>query len=156
MKKVCAILLVMLCLCGCSIVGDIAGNVANAAVEELKTQVRQTLQSYKLEVLDVKTALGKLNGETDSSMQLFCAVLVTTQSNASLDACVAALDKVFEEAGYQAQTGRDVSHPHLVQKQLQYREIEWDADRQYYTVYAYSSDVSLKLPDLSGMIQDAA
>jgi len=153
MKKLIAAVLMLLCLCGCGVVGDIAGNVASAAVEELEKQVKQTIQSYKLEVLDVKITVGNLNSENDSAKQLFCAVLVTSESEASLQACVKALDAVFEEAGYTVQTGREISHPHLVNKQLQYKEVTLDPDKTYYTVYGYSSDVSLKLPDLSEMIQ---
>lgn len=154
MKKLFAVILVLLCLSGCGVVGDIAGNVANAAVTELEKQVKQTIQSYKLEALDVKITLGNLNSENEKAKQLFCAVLVTTQSESSLQTCVKALDAVFEEAGYQIQTGRDVTHPHLVNKQLQYKEVTMDPDKTYYTVYGYSSDVSIKLPDLSGMIKD--
>ena len=153
MKKLIAGILALLCLTGCGVVGDIAGNVANAAVEELEKQIKETAQSYKLEVLDVKATVGNLNSETESAKQLFCAVLVAAESEASLQACVKALDAVFEQAGYEVQTGREISHPHLVNKQLQYREFTEEPGKTYYTLYGYSSDVSLKLPDLSGMIQ---
>ena len=153
MKKMLVVVLALLCLCGCGVVGNIAGNVASAAVDELEKQVKETIQSYKLEVLDVKATVGNLNSEKENAKQLFCAVLVTAENDASLQACVKALDAVFEEAGYQIQTGLDVSHPDLVNKTLQYREVTMDPGKTYYTVYGYSSDVSLKLPDLSGMIQ---
>ena len=153
MKKWIAILLALLCLSGCSVVGDIAGNVANAALEELEKQVTQTIQSYKLEVLDVKATVGNLNSENANAKQLFCAVLVTAENEASIQACVKALDAVFEQAGYQTQTGLEITHPNLVNKQLTYKEVTLEDGKTYYTVYGYASDVSIKLPDLSGMIQ---
>ena len=158
MKKLCAAVLaaVMLCLCGCSVVGDIAGNVANAAVEELEKQVRQTLQTYKVDVVEVKAAMGNLNSENSSARQLFCAVLLKTDSETSLQTCVSALDKVFAEAGSMTQTGNRVEHPYLVHKQIEYKYTGFADGQTYYTVYGYAPDVSLKLPDLSGMIPTGA
>ena len=154
MKKLCAAVLAaaMLCLCGCGVVGDIAGNVANAAVEELEKQVKQTLQTYKVDVVEVKAAMGNLNTENDSAKQLFCAVLLKTDSESTLQSCVSALDKIFAEAGSMVQTGSRVEHPYLVHKQIEYKFTAFDDGQTYYTVYAYAPDVSLKLPDLSGMI----
>ena len=154
MKKLLSFLLTaaILCLSGCGVVGEIAGNVASAAAEELENQVKQVMQTYKVDVVEVKTALGNLNSNQDNARQLFCAVLLTTDSEASVQACVSALDAIFEEAGSMTQTGSHVEHKYLVHKQIDYKFTDFTEGKTYYTVYAYASDVSLKLPDLSGMI----
>ena len=158
MKKLLAVLLavVMLCLPGCGVVGDIAGSVANAAVKELETQVKQAMQNYQVDVVEVKTAMGNLNTNDPSAKQLFCVVLVKVNSESGLNACVSARDAIFEEAGSMVQTGSKVEHKYLVHKQLEYKFSDFSGDQTYYTVYAYSSDISLKLPDLSGMIPTGA
>ena len=158
MKKILALLLaaMLLCLSGCSgfgdIVGNIAGNVAQAAEEELKNQIRQTLQEYKIEVVEMKTAVGKLNSETDSKLQFFCAVLITASSDQGLNACVSALQAVFPEAGSMKQTQSKVEHSHLANKGITYDFTGFSDGKAYYTVYAYVPDISIKLPDLESMI----
>lgn len=154
MKKLIALLLVavLFCLPGCDVVGDIAGNVAEAAGEELKKQVQAALQEHKVEVVELKTAVGKLNSETDSKLQFFCAVLLTTNSQQSLNACVATLESLFPEAGSMVQTESKVTHPHLVNKSITYNFTGFSDEQVYYTVYAYVPDISIQLPDLEGMI----
>ena len=57
---------------GCSdVVGEIAGNVADAAVKELEKQVKATLEEYKVEVVEIKSAVGKLSNVSDSELQFF-------------------------------------------------------------------------------------
>ena len=68
MKKFTAFLMVLVLLvsfAGCSeVAGDIAGNVADAAKKELENQIKATFETYKIDILDMKSAVGKLNGET--------------------------------------------------------------------------------------------
>ena len=154
MKRMIALLLTVLVLClpGCAVVGDIAGNVAEAAGEELKNQIRKTLQEYKVEVVEMKTAMGKLNEETDSKLQFFCAVLITASSEQAVNACTATLQSVFPEAGVMVQTQSKVEHVHLVNKGITYDFAGFSDGKVYYTVYAYVPDISIKLPDLESMI----
>ena len=47
-------------LCGCGeVVSDIAGNVADAAAKELEAQIKKTVEEYKVEVVEIKSAIGK-------------------------------------------------------------------------------------------------
>jgi hypothetical protein len=154
MKKIVALLLatVLFCLTGCQVVGDIAGNVAEAASEELKKQVQQALQEHKVEVVELKTAVGKLNDESDAKLQFFCAVLLKTNSQDSLNACVGTLGSLFPESGSVVQTQSKVESDHLVHKGITYDFTGFSEDQVYYTVYAYVPDISIKLPDLESMI----
>ena len=67
-----AAILLLTSLTGCEVVSEIAGNVADAAMEELEAQVKETLETYKVEVVEIKTAVGKLNGSS-GDIQFFCA-----------------------------------------------------------------------------------
>ena len=74
MRKILAMLLtacMLLGVTGCAVVGDIAGNVADAAVKELENQLKATLAKHKVEVVEVKTAFGHLNGEDEKNLQFF-------------------------------------------------------------------------------------
>ena len=99
-KKFISFVLVLGLLCslaGCGdVAGEIAGNVAEAAKKELENQVKATFEKYKIEILDLKTAVGKLNGESED-VQFFCAVLVSSDSDAIPQSAADTLSKLFHD-----------------------------------------------------------
>ncbi len=145
MRKWIALLLAAVLLCGtfsgCSTVGDIAGNVADAAAKELESQLKTTLEKYKVQVVEVKTAFGKLNGDNDKATQFFCAALIKSESDTAAQTCATALDAIFETAGSMEQTGSRVAHFALVHKSIQYDHTDF-SDGNYYTVYVYNSSLT--------------
>ena len=89
-------------LCGCGeVVSDIAGNVADAAAKELEAQIKKTVEEYKVEVVEIKSAIGKLDNAVDSDQQFFCGVLVRSNSDAIPQSIAATLGSIFDEAGCQ-------------------------------------------------------
>ena len=146
-KYVCLVLVLMLVLsvfAGCSeTVGEIAGNVADAAMEELESQVKAKLEEYKVDVVELKTAVGKLNG-SDGKNQFFCGALVRSNSASGPESCAAALSKVFEDAGVTVQTGSKIASAYLEHKTLAFEHSDFDDGNTYYLIYAYTS----KLPTL--------
>ena len=150
-RKLLSLLLIITLLAtfstGCSETAtEIAGNVAKAAMEELKLQVQTVLEENNLEVIEIKPIMGVLNDDKDS-MKFFCAALVTADSTQLLDDCVSALKLVFEDAGLMVQTGRKVSSPYLVHQELIYDHTDFSAGN-YYTIYVYTSGFSDDLSDL--------
>ena len=123
---------------GCAVVGDIAGNVADAAVKELENQLKATLEKHKVEVVEVKTAFGQLNGDDEKALQFFCAALIKCESDTAAQTCATALDAVFEEAGSMAQTGSQFTHSALVHKTIQFDHADFSGGN-YYTIYVYNS-----------------
>ena len=148
-KIIAAVLIAsLLCgLCGCSTVAEIAGNVMAAASAELENQVKAALQEHKVEVIEVKTALGNLNSEDEKALQFFCAALITSESDSAANTCADALGKVFEESGAMVQTGSKVESQYLVHKEVVYDFTEFEDGKTYYTVYVYTSDISFQLPE---------
>ncbi len=133
----------MLCLmaCGCSVVGDIAGNVADAAAAELENQLKGTLEKHKVEVVELKTAFGQLNGEDEKALQFFCAALIKCASVTAAENCAKALDVVFEKAGSMTQSGSRVESEYLVHKTVAYDHTDFSGGN-YYTVYVYNSSLT--------------
>lgn len=151
MRKMSAILLVLVMvaslMAGCSAVGDIAGNVASAAMEELENQVKAVLEKNKVDVVELKTAFGKLNDE-GSKLQFFCAALIRSENEIAVEGCAKALDGVFEHTGVQIQTGSKVESEYLVHKEITFSHSDF-SDGTYYVVYAYNSDMSIDFPELT-------
>ena len=125
-------------LTGCGAVGEIAGNVADAARSELEKQVQTMLAEYKVDVVELKTTAGKLN-DGEGTFQFFCAVLVRAENDAIPQSCAAALDKTFQDAGVMPQTGSAIESPYLVKKSLSYKFTGFDDGSTYYTIYVYSA-----------------
>lgn len=123
---------------GCGKMGQIAESVADAAKEELESQVKKVLQEYKLELVEMKTAAGKLN-DNGESVQLFCAVLVRTENEGMVESCADALGKLFAQTGTMPQTDSAVLSPLLVHKSLSYRFSDFADGNTYYTIYVYSA-----------------
>ena len=151
MRKLICILLVVLLLtavAGCSTAGEIVDKVAQAAMEELKVQLQSTFEQNKIEVLQVKTAIGKLNDE-GSSLQLFFGFLVRSENPQQIQAVTEAMQKMFPHAGCAAQTGAAIESPYLVHKTLSF-----DADKvadpaNCYLVYLYIPDFAADLPEFT-------
>ena len=63
----------VLALCGCGgTAGEIANSVMNAAMKELQNQVTQLLERNKLEVVEVKTAVGQINEDGGKYYSTVC------------------------------------------------------------------------------------
>lgn len=119
-------------------VGEIADNVANAAKAELEKQVRAVFEEYKVDMVELKTAAGKLN-DGEGKFQFFCAVLVRAENDALPQACAKALANPFQDSGVVLQTGSAIASPYLVKKDLSYKFTGFDDGSTYYTVYVYSA-----------------
>ena len=145
MKRILVLLLsavlVFGCFAGCAAVGEIAGNVADAAAKELENQLKSTLEKHKVEVIEVKTAFGKLNGDDDKALQFFAAALIRCESDTAAENTATALDALFEQAGSMAQIESAVTHEALVHKTITYSHTDFSAGN-YYTVYVYNSSLT--------------
>ena len=150
MRKVICIFLVLgllAALSGCSAAGDIADKVAQAAMEELKVQVQATFEKNKIEVLQVKSALGKLNDD-GGKLQLYLAFLVRSENPQQIQAAADVLSKVGT-AGFAPQTGLTVESPYLVHKELSFDADKLTDPTNCYLVYLYVPDFSVDLPEIT-------
>ncbi len=149
-KRIFALLtaaLLMLSLAGCSeTAGKIAGNVADAAMTELKNQIKLTLEENKLTVVEMETAFGALNG--DGEAQFFCAALVKSDATMVPQSTADTLAKIFTDAGLIQQTGSQIESPYLVHKELGFDHSDF-SDGSYYVIYVYHEDISVTMPTLS-------
>lgn len=141
-KKLLCLMLALVMLLGiftgCEAVGEIAGNVADAAKAELEKQVQIVLEEYKVDMVELKTTAGKLN-DGEGAFQFFCAVLVRSDNDALPRACAQALAKPFQDAGVLVQTDSKIESPYLVKKDLSYKFTGFDDGSTYYTIYVYSA-----------------
>ena len=148
MRKVICLFLaavLMLGMAGCATLGEVAGNVADAAVKELENQLKSQLEKSKVEVVELKSAFGELNAE-GGKMQFFLAALVKTENTDALDTCADALDSVFAEKGWAAQSGSKVENEKLVNKEITFKHSDF-ADGNYYIIYGYAPDITGGLLD---------
>ena len=129
------------------VVGDIAGNVADAALKELEVQIRKTVEEYKVDVVEVKSAVGRLNNESDSRVQFFCGVLVRSNSDALPKGGAEALDGLFEQSGIQKQTESQIENPLLVNKKIAFKHSDFSSG-DYYMIWVYSPSLTQKLSEL--------
>ena len=148
MKRIIALLsAAVLCLglfTGCGeTTGKIASSVAEAARKELEVQVKAALDEHKLEVVEIKTAFGKLNDTADS--QYFIAALVRTEKTDLIEASLKGLNVVFTETGCIPETDSRIDCDLLVHKDLSYSRTDF-TDGTYYTVYAYYDDIAKFIP----------
>ena len=151
MKKLISLLLILAvavtALAGCGdTVSQIAGNVADAAKAELEAQVRATLEKNKVDVIELKTAVGKLN-DGGSDKQLFIAVLIRSDATDIPQACADTLAAVFTETGLMAQSGSQVESQYLVHKQIAFSHSDFSQEN-YYVIYAYMEDLTIQIPTL--------
>ena len=138
---------ILLTLCGCSdVVGEIAGNVADAAVKELEVQIQKTMEEYKVEVIETKSAMGALDDQVDSNQQFFCGVLVRSNSDALPQGAAATIGKIFEEAGCHSWHKSEIDNDHLVNKKLAFDHADFSTG-DYYLIWGYTSSLTQKLTD---------
>ena len=150
-----ALILGMSCLTGCGqVAGEIAGNVADAAKKELENQIRITFEKYKVEIVEMKTAVGKLNGDTGDN-QFFCAVLTRSESDAVPQSVANSLSKLFHDAGVLPQSGSEVESDYLEHKSVTYKFSAFDDGSNYYTVFFYTDRIPT-LEDLRNLISTLA
>ena len=143
-------LILALCLSllsGCSVVGEIAGNVADAAMEELEAQIKSTIEEYKVDVVEIKSAVGRLNNESDSKLQFFCGVLVRSNSDALPQNSADAVGKLFEQSGICPQNSSKIESPLLTNKTISFKHTDF-SDGDYYLIWVYSPSLTQKLEDL--------
>jgi hypothetical protein len=143
--------LMTLSLCGCGgTAGEIAGSVADAAMKELKNQVTQLLEKNKLEVVEIKTAFGKLNDD-GGKYQFFIAALVKSNSAGVAQSTADTMGKLFSDAGLTVPTAAAFENPHLIHKEITFKQADF-SDCNYYVIWGYAADLSIDLPDLSGLL----
>ena len=139
------VLIVSLVLSSCGKVGQIADSVIDAAVNELKNQVKQILEENKLNVVEIKTAFGKLNDD-GSKYQFFIAALVKSNATGIPNAAAEGMDKIFTEAGLNEQTAPNLENAHLVHKDITFKHTDY-TDGEYYVIWGYMGDLTIDLPN---------
>ena len=117
--------------------------MAEAARKELEVQVKAALEENKLDVIEIKTAFGKLNDTADN--QYFIAALVRTEKTDLIEASLKGLDMVFTDTGCIPETDSKIDCEHLVHKDLSYQREDF-TDGTYFTVYAYYDDITKFVP----------
>ena len=137
----------ILALSGCSRVEQIADSVMDAAMQELKNQVKQVLEENKLNVVEIKTAFGQLN-DSGSKYQFFIAALVKSNATGIPNAAAEAMNKIFTEAGLNSQTASALENPHLVHKNITFKQTDF-SDGEYYVIWGYMGDLTIELPDFT-------
>jgi len=150
-RKICIFLLTLVLVLGtftgCSeTVGEIAGNVADAAMEELEKQVKSALEKNKVDVIEMKTVFGKLN-DAGSEHQFFCAALIQSDATDLPQAAADAVGKLVTEAGLVEQTGSELESELLVHKDIVFKHSDF-SEGNYYVIYAYHKDLSASMPTL--------
>ena len=143
-RKITALVLTVACLlccfAGCSgTLTEIKDSVLAAAKTELENQIKAKIAENKVEVLETKTAFGKLND--DGKYQFFCAMLIQTNSEENASDCARTLGGLFGETSYQPQTGSAVEHEYLVYKTVTYSRTDF-SEGNYYTIYVYVEDMT--------------
>ena len=138
----------LISLCGCSdVVNDIAGNVADAALKELEVQIKETIAEYKVDIIEVKSAVGQLNNESDSNMQFFCGVLVRSNSDALPKSGSEFLTDLFEQAGIETQTQSKIESSLLTNKEISFNHTDFSSG-DYYMIWVYTSSLTQKLSEV--------
>lgn len=135
---------------GCGKLGQIFGKVTNAAVKELKNQVQELLEDKQLDVVEIKTAYGKLNDE-GSKYQFFIAALVRADSESAPQSAANAIGKLFSEAGFNIQSDSRLDNGYLIHTDITFNQTDF-SEGNYYVIWAYAADLSIDLPDLSQIL----
>lgn len=131
--------------------GEIADSVMDAAMNELKAQVKQLLEKNKLEVMEIKTAFGKLN-DNGGKYQFFIAALVKSNSTNVPQSTAETMNKIFSEAGLTPQSESALQNDHLVHKAITFKHTDF-SEGNYYVIWGYAADLTIELPDLSQLIE---
>lgn len=135
---------------GCGKLGQIFGKVTGAAVKELKNQVQELLEDKQLDVVEVKTAYGKLNDD-GSKYQFFIAALVRAESDSVPQSTANTIGKLFSDAGFAVQSESALNHEYLLHKGITFKHTDFSAG-DYYVIWAYAADLSIDLPDLGQIL----
>ncbi len=144
--------LMALSLCACEgTAGQIADSVMDAAMTELKNQVKSLLEQNKLEVVEIKTAFGKLNDE-GGKYQFFIGALVKSNSTAVPQSTADTMAKIFTDAGLTSQSGSSLENSHLIHKSITFKHTDF-SESNYYVIWGYAADLTVELPDLSALIE---
>ena len=139
--------ILLLTLSGCSdVVGEIAGNVADAAAKELEAQIKKTVEEYKVDVVEIKSAIGTLDPAVSSDQQFFCGVLVRSNSDAIPMSVAATLGNIFEETGCQRWLKSEIDNDHLVNKKIAFKHSDFGSG-DYYLIWGYTTSLTQKLTD---------
>ena len=136
------VLLVLVAIFGYDRVSTAVKDTAETVKTEMEKKIQETLEPYKVEMVEMKTAAGNLNGGNFLTVQFFGAILIRTQTEEYAQTCAQALEKVFQETGYMVQTEQKITHEFLKNKELSYDFSEF-SDGTYYTIYVYSTAISL-------------
>ena len=142
-----------LCACG-GTAGQIADSVMDAAMTELKNQVKSLLEQNKLEVVELKTAFGKINDE-GGKFQFFIAALVKSNSTGVPQSTADTMAKVFSEAGLTPQSASLLENEYLVHKDITFKHTDFSAGN-YYVIWGYAADLTIDLPDFSQLLKTAS
>ena len=141
------ILVLLVTLGGCGeIVGDIASNVAGAAAKELEAQIKEAVETYSVDVVEIKSAVGKLDNDIDSNQQFFCGVLVRSNSDVIPQSIAVTLGGIFEEAGCHPWHKSEIDNDHLVNKKLAFKHTDFSTG-DYYLLWGYTTSLTQKLTD---------
>ena len=109
---------------GCGKLGQIFGKVTEAAVKELKNQVQELLEDNMLDVVEVKTAYGKLNDD-GSKYQFFFAALVRADSESTPQSTANTIGKLFSDAGFTVQSESALNNEHLIHKSITFKHTDF-------------------------------
>ena len=141
------VLALLVTLGGCGeIVGDIATNVAGAAAKELEAQIKEAVETYSVDVVEIKSAVGKLDNDIDSNQQFFCGVLVRSNSDVIPQSIAVTLGGIFEEAGCHPWHKSEIDNDHLVNKKLAFKHTDFSTG-DYYLLWGYTTSLTQKLTD---------
>ena len=139
------VLVLSLILSSCGRMGEIADSVLDAAAAELKNQVKQVLEENKLQVVEIKTAFGKLN-DAGGKYQFFIAALVKSDATGIPNAAAEGMNKLFTEAGLNAQTTSALENSHLIHKDITFKHSDF-SDGEYHVIWGYMGDLTIDLPN---------
>ena len=139
-----------LCACG-GTAEQIADSVMDAAMTELKNQVKSLLEQNKLEVVEIKTAFGKINDE-GGKFQFFIAALVKSNSTGVPQSTADTMARIFSDAGLTPQSESTLKNEHLAHKSITFKQTDFSAGN-YYAIWGYAADLTIELPDLSALIE---
>ena len=91
-----------------------------------------------LELLEVKSTYGKLNGN-GNGIQYFAAALVLSRSEADVEKCVEQLAKMYEVAGYSPQYDSQICSDYLEHRKISFQHSNFSVDGMYYQIFFYCS-----------------
>jgi len=110
-------------------------------------QIKATVEEYKVSIVEIKSAIGKLNNDSDSDLQFFCGVLVRSNSDALPQSICDTLDGLFERSGMKKQSSSRIASELLTNKAISFKHTDFSSD-DYYLLWVYSPSLTQKLSEL--------